>query len=216
VAEENGLIEPIGRWVLEEACQQAAEWYHSRPDAPPVSMSVNLSPVQIVNPGFPDIVALALRSTGLDPACLHLELTETMMLREDEALMEILQRLKKLGVRLSLDDFGTGYSSLAYLTHLPLDCLKVDRSFVDGLGTEPRDTAITETIIAMSKALSLQVVAEGVETELQAAELRKLGCDVAQGFWFSRPLEAGAVTELLQRYALLPGCSGDTVAVPHS
>jgi EAL domain-containing protein (putative c-di-GMP-specific phosphodiesterase class I) len=138
------------------------------------------------------------------------------MLREDETLTDVLQRLKKLGVRLLLDDFGTGYSSLGYLTHLPLDALKVDRSFVDGLGVQSRDTAITEAIIAMSRALSLNVIAEGVETSRQAAELRRLGCDMAQGYLFSRPLPADAITELLQRYAVLPGSSGDTVAVPHS
>ncbi len=216
VAEENGLIEPIGRWVLERACAQAAAWHRSRPDAPPISMSVNLSPIQVANPRFPDVVADVLHRTGLDPACLYLELTESSMLREDETLTDVLQRLKKLGVRLLLDDFGTGYSSLGYLTHLPLDALKVDRSFVDGLGVESRDTAITEAIIAMSRALSLNVIAEGVETSRQAGELRRLGCDMAQGYLFSRPLPADAITELLQRYAPFPDSSGDTVAVPHS
>jgi diguanylate cyclase (GGDEF)-like protein/PAS domain S-box-containing protein len=216
VAEENGLIEPIGRWVLERACAQAAKWYHARPDAPPISISVNLSPVQLANPRFPDVVAEALERTRLDPACLYLELTESSMLHEDEALADVLQKLKRLGVRLLLDDFGTGYSSLGYLTHLPLDALKVDRSFVDGLGVQPRDTAITEAIIAMSKALSLDVIAEGVESARQADELRRLGCDIAQGYWFSRPVSADAITALLQRYAALPACSGDTVALPHS
>jgi diguanylate cyclase (GGDEF)-like protein/PAS domain S-box-containing protein len=216
VAEENGLIEPIGRWVLEHACAQAAAWLRSRPDEPPISMSVNLSPIQIANPGFPDVVAEVLARTGLDPAYLYLELTESSMLHEDEALTDVLQRLRKLGLRLLLDDFGTGYSSLGYLTHLPLDALKVDRSFVDGLGIESRDTAITEAIIAMSKALSLNVIAEGVETDRQADELRRLGCDLAQGFLFSPPLPADGVITLLQRYAPVPDSSGDTVAVPHS
>jgi diguanylate cyclase (GGDEF)-like protein/PAS domain S-box-containing protein len=198
VAEENGLIEPIGRWVLERACAEAAKWYRSRPDAP-ISISVNLSPVQVANPGFPDVVAEVLDHAGLDPACLYLELTESSMLQEDEALADVLQKLKRLGVRLLLDDFGTGYSSLGYLTHLPLDALKVDRSFVDGLGVQSRDTAITEAIIAMSKALSLDVIAEGVETAQQAEELRRLGCDIAQGYWFSRPVSADAITEMLQR-----------------
>jgi diguanylate cyclase (GGDEF)-like protein len=216
VAEENGLIEPIGHWVLQRACAQAAKWNRSRPDAPPISISVNLSPLQLANPGFPDLVAEALDRTGLDPGCLSLELTESSMLHEDRALTDVLQKVKRLGVRLMLDDFGTGYSSLAYLTHLPLDALKVDRSFVDGLGVQSRDTAITEAIIAMSKALSLDVIAEGVESARQADELRRLGCDIAQGYWFSPPASAEAITELLQRYAPLPACSGDTVALPHS
>jgi len=120
------------------------------------------------------------------------------MVGEDEALTGALKALKATGVRLVLDDFGTGYSSLAYLTHLPLDALKVDRSFVDGLGTEAHDTAITEAIIAMSHALSLEVVGEGVETTLQIAELRRLGCDLAQGYHFSRPVPAQEITRMLQ------------------
>ncbi len=193
------MIEPIGRWVLEQACAQAAQWYRGRSDGSPVSVSVNLSPVQVVKPTFPELIADVLERTGLDPALLYLEITETVMLREDHALMEVLTALKKLGVGLILDDFGTGYSSLAYLTHLPLDGLKVDRSFVDGLGTEGRDTAVTEAIIAMSKALGLQVVGEGVETGVQAAELERIGCEMAQGFWFSRPVSPEEITRMISR-----------------
>jgi diguanylate cyclase (GGDEF)-like protein/PAS domain S-box-containing protein len=216
VAEDNGLIEPIGGWVLERACAQAARWHRARPDSAPLSISVNLSPVQLANSRLDVVVAEALERSGIDPACLYLELTESSMLHEDEALTDLLQKLKRLDVRLLLDDFGTGYSSLGYLTHLPLDALKVDRSFVDGLGVQSRETAITEAIIAMSKALSLDVIAEGVETARQADELRRLGCDIAQGYWFSPPVSADAITEMLQRNAALPGSSGDTVAVPHS
>jgi diguanylate cyclase (GGDEF)-like protein/PAS domain S-box-containing protein len=199
VAEENGLIDPIGRWVLDRACRQAAHWYRTRPDSAPISMSVNLSAVQVPNPNLPDTVADALRGANLDPACLSLELTESVMVGYADSLMETLEALKALGVRLVLDDFGTGYSSLAYLTRLPLDALKVDRSFIDGLGTEPRDTAVTEAIIAMAHALSLQVVGEGTETELQVTELTRLGCDMAQGYHFSPPLPAGEITRMLQR-----------------
>jgi diguanylate cyclase (GGDEF)-like protein/PAS domain S-box-containing protein len=198
IAEENGLIEPLGRWVLEQACRQAARWYHGRPDAAPITMSVNLSAVQVTRRSLPDVVAAVLRSTGLDPACLSLEITETVMVRDADGLGEVLKALKALGVRLVLDDFGTGYSSLSYLTRLPLDVLKVDRSFVDGLGSEPRDTAITETIIAMSRALSLEVVAEGVETTDHVRELRRLGCGLAQGFHFSRALPAEEITRALE------------------
>ena len=151
-------------------------------------MSVNLSAVQVANRGLAETVAAALRISGLDPSCLALELTESMLVSDNEELSETLVALKALGVRLVLDDFGTGYSSLSYLTRLPLDALKVDRSFVDGLGTEPRDTAVTEAIVAMSRALSLRVVGEGAETELQVAELARLGCDLVQGFHFSRPV----------------------------
>jgi diguanylate cyclase (GGDEF)-like protein/PAS domain S-box-containing protein len=197
IAEENGLIEPIGRWVLERACRQAAQWYQARPDAAPLTMSVNLSAVQ-VRRSLPDVVRSVLRSTGLDPACLSLEITETVMVRDAEGLGEVLEALKALGVRLVLDDFGTGYSSLSYLTRLPLDVLKVDRSFVDGLGSESRDTAITETIIAMSRALSLDVVAEGVETADHVRELSRLGCGLAQGFHFSRAVPAEDITRALE------------------
>lgn len=209
VAEENGLIEPIGRWVLEQACRQGAEWYRSRPDAAPINISVNLSAVQVTRRSLPEVVSSILRSTGLDPACLSLEITETVMVRDAEGLGEILGALKSLGVRLVLDDFGTGYSSLSYLTRLPLDVLKVDRSFVDGLGSEPRDTAITETIIAMSRALSLEVVAEGVETHEHVRELSRLGCGLAQGFHFSRAVPAPEITHALEHGPLwLPALDG--------
>ncbi|MGH2867577.1 MAG: putative bifunctional diguanylate cyclase/phosphodiesterase [Solirubrobacteraceae bacterium] len=198
VAEENGLIEPIGRWVLEHACRQAARWYRDRPDSPPLSMAVNLSAVQIANRNLADTVSGALRGAGLDPACLSLEITESVMLADAEGLTEALNALKAIGVRLVLDDFGTGYSSLSYLTRLPLDVLKVDRSFIDGLGTEPRDTAITEAIVAMSHALSLRVVGEGAETGLQVAELNRLGCDYVQGYHFSRPVPALAISHMLE------------------
>ena len=197
VAEENGLIEPIGRWVLDRACRQAALWYRQRPDAPPLTMSVNLSAAQVANRTLPETVAAALRSSGLDPCCLALELTESLMVGDLDELRDTLMALKALGVRLVLDDFGTGYSSLSYLSRLPLDALKVDRSFVAGLGTEPRDTAITEAIVAISRALSLQVVGEGAETAQQIDELSRLGCDLVQGYHFSRPVPASEITRML-------------------
>jgi diguanylate cyclase (GGDEF)-like protein/PAS domain S-box-containing protein len=198
VAEESGLIGPIGDWVLEQACRQAAQWYPMRPDAAPFGMSVNLSAVQIAKRGFADTVEAVLRETGLDPCCLNLEITESVLLADSDALMQTLRALKASGSRLVIDDFGTGYSALGYLTRLPLDALKVDRSFVVGLGLRPRDTAITEAIIGMSRALSLEVVAEGVETPLQIAELRRLGCGLAQGFHFSRPVAPEEITKMLQ------------------
>ncbi|MDQ6816479.1 MAG: EAL domain-containing protein, partial [Actinomycetota bacterium] len=198
VAEENGMIEQIGRWVLDRACRQAARWCSLRPDSAPIGVSVNLSAVQVGKRDLADTVATVLRATGLDPGCLSLEITETVMLRDVEPLADVLRALKAIGVGLALDDFGTAYSSLGYLTHLPLDALKIDRSFVDGLGTERRDTAITEAIIAMSRALSLNVIAEGVETQLQVDELVRLGCQLAQGFHFSRPVPAREITSMLR------------------
>ncbi len=199
VAEESGLIEPIGRWVLEQACRQAAYWYRTRPDAAPISMAINLSAVQLEDQALADTVSAALRGSGLDPACLALELTESAMVDDSEVLTEVLHALEAVGVRLVLDDFGTGYSSLAYLTRLPLDALKVDRSFIRGLGTDPRDTAVTEAIVAMAHALSLEVVGEGAETGLQVAELSRLGCDLVQGYYFSPPVPATVITRMLER-----------------
>jgi diguanylate cyclase (GGDEF)-like protein/PAS domain S-box-containing protein len=199
VAEENGMIEPIGRWVLDRACRQAARWYHRRPDARPISMSVNLSAVQVAHRGLPETVEAALLGSGLHPSLLTLELTESAMVGHADGLTEALEALKAIGVRLVVDDFGTGYSSLSYLTRLPFDALKVDRSFVDGLGVERGDTAITEAIVAMSQALSLEVVGEGAETQRQIEELARLGCDLAQGNHFSRPVPEAEMTEMLER-----------------
>jgi diguanylate cyclase (GGDEF)-like protein/PAS domain S-box-containing protein len=197
IAEENGLIEPIGRWVLEHACRQAAQWYEQRPDSPPISVAVNLSAVQFENRTLPETVATALQGAGLDPSLLALEVTESVMMGQAKEIAGILQELKAIGVRLVLDDFGTGYSSLAYLTRLPLDVLKVDRSFISGLGIEARDTAVTEAIVAMSHALSLVVVGEGAETDVQIQELRRLSCDLVQGFYFSRPVPPAEITRML-------------------
>jgi EAL domain-containing protein (putative c-di-GMP-specific phosphodiesterase class I) len=157
-------------------------------------MSVNLSAVQFRNRNLPDTVADALRGANLDPACLALELTESVMVGYADSLMETLEALKALGVRIVLDDFGTGYSSLAYLTRLPLDALKVDRSFIDGLGTEPRDTAVTEAIIAMALALSLQVVGEGDRDRASGDRAEPLGLRHRAGLSLLRPLPAGEIT----------------------
>jgi diguanylate cyclase (GGDEF)-like protein/PAS domain S-box-containing protein len=198
IAEENGLFDPIGRWVLERACRQATRWCQQWPDAPPLGISVNLTSAQLVKPDLPALVESMLAATGLDPAALSLEVTETTTLRELDALIDVLGALKALGVRLVLDDFGTGHSSLAHLTRLPVDALKIARSFVDGLGTRPRDSAITEAIIAMARALSLDVVAEGVESEVQAEELLRLGCGYAQGFHCGPPMPANQVSSVVR------------------
>jgi diguanylate cyclase (GGDEF)-like protein len=186
IAEETGLIVPIGSWVIEEACREAARWQRSFPDRPVLVVSVNLSARQF-GPGLVDVVARALAASATDPAALCLEVTESLLMGDVEGSVAMLRELASLGVSLSIDDFGTGYSSLAHLKRFPLDELKIDKSFVDGLGTDDDDTAIVAAVVAMAHALQLSVVAEGVETALQLERLRTLGCEQAQGYLFGRP-----------------------------
>ena len=197
VAEDSGLIEPLGEWVLNVACRQAARWHAAGPDDRPIGVAVNLSGRQLMRPDLIDLVSGTLARSGLDPACLSLEITETVLVDESDTVERTLEALGWLGVRVELDDFGTGYSSLAYLTRLPIHGLKLDRSFVDGLGREQPDTGIATAVVRMAQALSLPVTAEGVETALQLTELLKLECTYAQGFLFERPLDAADITELL-------------------
>ncbi len=197
VAEDSGLIEPIGRWVMEQACRQTLVWHDERPDARPIDVSVNLSARQVTHRDLTAAVSEILARTGLAPEHLHLEITESVLVEEHGVATSTLEALKELGVSLVLDDFGTGYSSLAYLNRFPLDVLKIDRSFTEALGVEAERTAIVEAIIGMARALALDVVAEGVENEAQASELRRLGCDWAQGFYFARPMAAQQVSNLL-------------------
>jgi diguanylate cyclase (GGDEF)-like protein len=195
-AEQSGLIVPIGTWVLEEACRQAARWRRARPDAPP-PISVNVSALQVVQPDFAAVVRRALAQAGTPPELLCLELTETVLMEAGAATLQTLAAVRALGVRVMLDDFGTGYSALHYLEHIPLDGLKVDRSFVGGLGSRPQSAAIYSAVVAMAAALGLPVIAEGIETAGQAARLRELGCGLGQGFHFSRPVPATEIDALL-------------------
>jgi diguanylate cyclase (GGDEF)-like protein/PAS domain S-box-containing protein len=204
VAEESGLIEPVGRWVQEHACRQILEWHEQCPDGRPLDVSVNLSARQVAHRELPTIIAETLARTGLDPRHLRLEITESVLVEESATAQATLEALTEIGVRLVLDDFGTGYSSLAYLNRFPFDALKIDRSFVDALGIEQERTAIIEAIIGMARALSLDVIAEGVENEAQLSELRRLGCDYAQGHFFSPALPSGEVPALLGDGAKLP------------
>jgi diguanylate cyclase (GGDEF)-like protein/PAS domain S-box-containing protein len=198
IAEDSGLIEPIGRWVQETACRQALVWHALQPDRRPLDVSVNLSARQVAHRDLADSVAEILARTGLEPVNLRLEITESSLVEESATATATLAALSEIGVRLVLDDFGTGYSSLAYLNRFPFDALKIDRSFVEGLGIEQERTAIVEAVIGMARALSLDAIAEGVENEAQLSELRRLGCDYAQGHLFSRPLAPQKVTELLR------------------
>ncbi len=197
LAEETGLILPIGRWVLETACHQLRDWQRRIPAASRLAVSVNLSARQFAESGLISNVAAILDHAGLDPACLELEITESVVMDQSEASVERLQGLRALGVKLALDDFGTGYSSLSYLRRLPLDTIKVDRSFVSGLGTDPADVPIVQAVISLAHGLGIDVVAEGIETEAQLLLLRELACDRGQGFWFSRPLANPAMEALL-------------------
>lgn len=196
VAEETGLINPLGDWVLGEACRQAQSWIDS--GLPPMVMAVNVSPVQFRQLGFVDAVAGALAASGLEAGLLELEVTEGTVMHDADINLGTLTALDRMGVELAVDDFGTGYSSLAYLKRFPVSKLKIDRSFVRDLEVDPDDRAIASTIVSMGRNLRLTVLAEGVETAEQLALLRNMDCDMAQGYYFSRPLTADAIAELLR------------------
>ena len=197
LTEETGLIVPIGLWVLGEACRWAREWRELRPGGPPLVMCVNLSARQLRDPGLVPDVARVLEETGLDPAALGLEVTESVLVGETGAAVGVLDGLKGLGLNLIVDDFGTGYSSLSYLKRLPVDFLKIDRSFVAGIGKDAKDEAIVSSVVGLASNLGMAAIAEGVETAGQAARLHELGCGLAQGFYFSGPLPADAARGLL-------------------
>ena len=190
IAEDTGLIRPIGRWVLEQAAHQAREWQVRYPDQR-LHMSVNLSAPELAAHGLPTELRRVLAESGVDPSTLVLEITERVLMSDTETTMERLQRLRDLGVRLSVDDFGTGYSSLAYLERLPVEALKIDRSFTEGVGVRKDSTAIVGAVVGLARALRLSTVAEGIETRQQFQQLRALGCAVGQGFLFgpARPPE---------------------------
>jgi diguanylate cyclase (GGDEF)-like protein/PAS domain S-box-containing protein len=196
VAEETGLIVPIGEVVLEEACRRAKDWQEQYPSDPP-AVCVNLSARQFWEPGLADTIGRILDKTGLDPHYLCLEVTESTAMSDAPGTAATLEVLQDLGVRAILDDFGTGYSSLSYLERFPVDYVKIDRSFVGGLGKEPGAAVLASGVISLAHALSLKVIAEGVETEEQLERLREMGCDLAQGHLFSEPLAANGVTDFL-------------------
>ena len=188
LAEESGLITEIGAQVLGDACHQAARWVAESPQRTDFLVTVNLSARQVSDDAIVDQVRAALAASGLEPHRLVLEITETVLMHDRDAAAATLWQLKGLGVRIAIDDFGTGYSSLAYLRRFPIDMLKVAREFVDGLGRDAHDDVITRAIVELANTLGLLTVAEGIETTQQSETLAALGCDIAQGYLFARPM----------------------------
>jgi EAL domain-containing protein (putative c-di-GMP-specific phosphodiesterase class I) len=193
IAEETGFIVEIGRWVMHESCRQARQWQQQ--GFPPLRMGVNISSLQFKQQSMASLVRQALAETGLDARYLELELTESAIMQNVDQVNDTLNELKEIGVNLSVDDFGTGYSSMSYLKRFPLDTLKIDRSFVMDITTDPNDAAIIKAIIALAKSLGLKTIAEGVETEDQLRFLREQRCDEMQGFLASRPLPAAEMEQ---------------------
>jgi predicted signal transduction protein with EAL and GGDEF domain len=197
LAEETGLIVPIGQWVVQTACMQLKDW-EGKPGLQELQLAVNVSARQFRHPDFVEQVSDALKMSGARPGRLELELTESMVLDDVKGTIHKMKVLKALGVRLSMDDFGTGYSSLAYLTQLPLDQLKIDQSFVRNIGIQSTDAVIIQTIIGMAHNLGLEVIAEGVETKLQQDFLEAQGCPLWQGYLYSKPLPLADFEKFLQ------------------
>jgi len=196
-AEQTGLIALIGQRVLHEACHQVRLWQEEYPSDPPLMLSVNVSARQFQLPNLTEEIFGTLEKTGLDPRHLKLESTESVMVH-DALAIAALRKLKNLGIELAMDDFGTGYSNLSYVKRLPIDTLKIDRTYVSGLGTHAEDTAIVHATVAFAEALGLKIVAEGIETAEQLTLLRELGCELGQGYHFSEPLPGEAIETLLR------------------
>jgi predicted signal transduction protein with EAL and GGDEF domain len=197
IAENNGLILPIGEWVLRSVCAQARRWQDAGLCALPVA--VNVSAVQFRQESFRGLIRRVLEETGLSPEYLELELTESVLLSNADVTLSVLQELKEMGLKLSIDDFGTGYSSFTYLRHFSVDKLKIDQSFIQEVATKNDDAAITIAIISLAKSLQIKVVAEGVENEAQMFFLREHRCDQIQGHYFSKPVSADEAAAMLQR-----------------
>jgi len=196
LAEETGLIVSIGQWVIQTAAAQSKSWQNN--GFPQIRTAVNLSPRQFMEEGVTDMIARILEQNRLDPRYLELEITENLIMRDLDNTIDTLQSLKSMGVKLTIDDFGTGYSSLSCLKRFPIDCLKIDRSFVRDIGTNSDDAAITLAIITMAHSLKLKVIAEGVETKEQFNYLKSHSCDEVQGYYFSRPLPANEIAAVLE------------------
>jgi len=200
IAEDSGLILPIGAWVMREACRQARAWLDA--GLPPMTMAVNVSAIEFRNENFLEDLFATIHEAGLSPNSLELEVTERVLMKQSELAESVLKKLRERGVQVSVDDFGTGYSSLSYLQQFPLDALKIDRSFIRRITANPDETSIVSAIIRMGQSLNLRVIAEGVETAEDLAFLRANGCDEAQGYYFSRPVPPEQFAALLG--ALVP------------
>jgi diguanylate cyclase (GGDEF)-like protein len=197
IAEETGLIIPIGQWVLEEACRQIRKWQDQFPQHPPLQISVNLSGKQFTQANLIEQISRLLRETEIDPHTLKLEITESMMMENIDTAINMLEQLRRLGIELSMDDFGTGYSSLSYLHRFPISTLKIDRSFVSRMTSNNENAEIVRTIVMLARNLDMNIVAEGVETEGQLAQLKSLECEYGQGYFFSKPVAAEGAARLL-------------------
>ena len=198
VAEESGLIVPIGDWILATAVREALRWDHSAPGALPY-VGVNVSPRQFGSPGFFGRIRRQLVETGLPASRLHLEITESLLLRDDARTWNELQRLRELGVQIAIDDFGTGYSALSYLGHVPLDTVKLDRSFVSSMTASGQQRELVKGVVRLAKILGLAVVAEGIETVEECAIAARIGCRYGQGYLFARPMPADAASAWLAK-----------------
>jgi PAS domain S-box-containing protein len=198
VANETGIILPMNRQLLYDACRQLLSWQALFPSDPPLTINVNVSPKEFAQPDLAAQIGRTLQETGLDPSCVNLEITETIAMADADRSALVLSELKALGVRLEIDDFGTGYSSLSRLQHFPVDTLKIDRSFVSRMDTDPETREIVRLIVMLAHGLGLKIVAEGIETQAQADMLKNLGCELAQGYLYSRPVPSQAIDQLLR------------------
>ncbi len=198
VAEETDYINPIGKWILEHSCRQLQNWQKQMKKNLPLMISVNLSGKQFAQGNLVEQIVKVLQATGLEPKQLKLEITESVVMDNVEVATDMLKRLRNLGVQLSIDDFGTGYSSLSYLHRLPIDTLKIDRSFVMRMMDNSENAEIVRTIVMLAKSLGMAVIAEGVETRERMEVLRELGCEYGQGYYFSKPLESAQAVKFVE------------------
>jgi EAL domain-containing protein (putative c-di-GMP-specific phosphodiesterase class I) len=200
IAEESGLILPIEKWVIHEACVQLRQWHQTYPSLQNVCVNVNISNRQFAQSNFVDGVVKALNTTDLKPEYLKLEITENILISNYAAANEVFTKLRKLGVQLEIDDFGSGYSALGYLQHFPISAIKIDKSFIDEIGKSRRGIELIRAIVTMARELGMEAIAEGIETGEQLDELKNLSCSFGQGFLLSRPLDKEAAKKILESY----------------